>query len=233
MLSTEMASAVEKYKSLADSIALSAYLKLPHIMDLDETKAQAYYGLCKAADRWLDYCDERGFDSEAVNYFEAFASRRIRGEIIDCHRKIDPATRTQRDNSKLINSAGHGIGADEDELVKETGLSRDAIRDTISATAKRHVSFEVLGEVSIPDRTDIEASHEESQILKTLVDFIQTELDYQEQIVLALHYYAGKELREIAIILEISESSASQLHTAAALAVRGVLVELLELPSTA
>lgn len=218
---------VESHVDLAESVAASVYRKAPHAMDLDETKAQAFLGLVKAADRWEEYCAERGFDSSNLQYFPVFASRRIRGEIIDSLRKKDFATRSQRDSSKRLLKAGMGEGVSEEELSERTGLSKEAIRDTVTAVSQRPVSLEAVGDISVPDRTYIDQAHQDSALLMEMVDFMQT-LPHAEQVVLALHYYLNLELREIALILQITESKASHLHTSAVVSVKSLLEQLLK-----
>lgn len=213
---------VEEYRDLAESVAAAVYRKAPYAMELDETKAQAFLGLVKAADRWPSYCAERGFSPDSMQYFAAFATRRIRGEIVDSHRKKDIATRAQRDYSKQLAKAGLGAGASEEELAERTGLSREAIRQTVAAVSKKHVSLDAVGEIPIPDQSLVEQVQAESAILRKMVEFMR-QLPYQEQVVLALHYYLSLELREIAKLLQITESRASQLHTSAVVAVRGLL----------
>ena len=220
-----MQAVVEEYLDLAESVAYSVYRKAPHAMELDETKAQALLGLVKAADRWMDYCAERGYDPDHMQYFAVFATRRIRGGIIDALRKKDFATRAQRDSSKQLFKAGLGSGASEEELAERTGMSPAEIRETVTAVSAKPVSLEAVGELSIPDRTLVEQAQEENAVLEGMVSFMR-ELPYDEQVVLALHYYMNMELREIAKLLQITESKASHLHTSAVMAVRNLLSTL-------
>lgn len=225
-LSERMQAVVVEYLDLAEAVAVSVYRKAPHAMELDETKAQALLGLVKAADRWLDYCRERGYDPDHMQYFAVFASRRIRGEIIDSLRKKDFATRSQRDSSKQLFRAGLGSGATEEELAERTGMSPAEIRTTVSAVSAKPVSLEAVGEIPIPDRTLVEQAQAESAVLERMVEFIQS-LPHEEQVVLSLHYYLGVELREVARLLGITESKASHLHTSAVVAVHHLLATLM------
>lgn len=225
MLTPEMQRVVEENVALAVSIAMSVYRQAPHAIELEEVKAQAMLGLVKAAARWHDYCDERGFSPDDMQYFAAFAGRRIRGEIIDALRRKDYATRGARDKVKALIDAGLDRGVSMTELAAATGMSEDEIRTVLAAVNRRPVSLEAAGDVAAGG--SVESDHSTTALLEKMTRYIQT-LPVISQVVISLHYYKGMELREIANELEITESRASQLHTSAVIEIRELLAHYLK-----
>ena len=219
-LDAAMQEVVENYIPLAASIATTIYQSAPHALELDEVKATAYLGLVKAAARWNEYCAERGFSPGDMQYFSAFAGRRIRGEIIDSFRKKDFATRGTRDRMKLLIDAGLDQGRSVPDLAEATGMSEQEIRTVLAASNRRPVSLEAAGDMA--DDNSVESDHSTTALLEKMVRYIRT-LPVISQVVLSLHYYRGMELREIASELDITESRASQLHTTAVLGIRDLL----------
>lgn len=223
-LTPEMVAVVENNMGLAVSIAQSVYQSASQALEFDEVRSQAYLGLVKAAARWYAYCEERGFDPGDWQYFAAFASRRIRGEIIDSVRKKDFATRSVRDKMKVLIDAGLDRNVPVSELARITGFSEDEIRKVMAAAQRRPVSLEAAGDVA--GEGSVESDHSTTAVLEKMVRHIRT-LPVTSQVVLSLHYYRGMELREIATELGITESRASQLHTTAVLGVRDLLAAYL------
>ncbi len=224
-LDAGMQEVVEQYLPLAASIANTIYQSAPHALELDEVRATAYLGLVKAAARWPDYCEERGFSPADMQYFATFAGRRIRGEVIDSFRKRDFATRGVRDRMKVLIDAGLDQGKSVAELAAITDMTEQEIRAAIAASNRRPVSLEAAGDMA--DESSVESDHSMTALMEKMVRYIQT-LPVIAQVVLSLHYYRGMELREIAAELQITESRASQLHTSAVLGIRDLLSSYLK-----
>ena len=72
------------------------------------------------------------------------------------------------------------------------------------------------------DKSDALSDLEREEMRNLLVDSIGL-LTEQERLVIALYYYEELTLKEIGLVMELSESRVSQIHTKAVLSLRGKL----------
>lgn len=208
---------VHQYMGLAQSLAQQVWRTAPHALELDELRGIAYLGLVGAATRWEPYCAENEFDPHALQFFKTFAVRRVYGSLIDAIRSADWATRNLRTRAKALQAAGQDKGVPEKELAARTGMTVQEVRNTIRGMAQRPVSLE--GETLDPvANRGVESDAFASSLLEHIVGTIR-DLDPEMQIVLALHYFQGLQLQQVAKAMGISESRTSQLHAKAVLAV--------------
>lgn len=219
----EMEDLVHEHMNVAHSIATRVWRSAPHALEMDELRSIAYLGLVDAVRRWPDYCAERGFDKNRLEYFRTFASRRVHGAVMDSLRSSDWATRSLRTKGRQLTAAGLGSGATAAELAEKTGMTVRAVLDTIRDLAARPVSLDAEA-VDVAGSGGVESARAERQLLGVVGKAV-LELAEVCQTVLALHYYLGVELKEIARVLELPDSLVGQLHTEAVLAVHGALLE--------
>jgi RNA polymerase sigma factor for flagellar operon FliA len=206
----------------ARSEAWSVYHSAPHALELDELVALAYRGLWEAAVRWPVYCQQRGFDPTRYEYFGAYCLRRVRGAMLDAMRSQDWLTRSMRNRAKALRDAGAELGKSEAELSEATGLTVPQVREALAAQARRPQSFdEEPAEVAEPGA--VEDDVVVTTILEAVVEAVSA-LSEQHQVVLALRYYAGWDMAEVAEALDISESDAGRLHGEAAEAVHQAML---------
>ncbi len=213
---------IHEYIGLAQSIAQQVWRTAPHALELDELIGIAHLGLVMAARRWEAYCAENNFSPDALQYFKTFAVRRIRGALIDAIRSADWATRSLRNRAKALQQAGQDKGVPEKELAKRSGMTVQEVRDTIRGMARRPVSLEAE-ELDPESGRTVESDAFTTGMLGTVVGAIR-DLEPEMQVVLALHYYQGFHLLEVANAMGISESRASQLHARAVLAVHEQMI---------
>lgn len=213
---------VEELLPQARSEAWKRFQSAPQQLDLDELISLAYAGLMMAAARWPAYCAQNGYDSAAVQYFAAYALRRIRGSILDAMRSSDWVTRSTRARAKALRAAGQDLGISEDELVARTGLSARQVRETLASVARRPVSMDAEP-VDVAEGTDVEGQAVVHSVLEAVVA-ASAGLPPDVQVVLALHYHQGKDLREIAGLLGMAEARASELLTEAVLEIHDAMV---------
>lgn len=222
----DLSSLVTSHAHLAGSLAYGVWRKAPHAMEKDELESIANLALVLAAERWPIYCAEHGYSPERIEYFEPYASRRMRGAIIDTLRSTDFATRSQRTKAKALQAAGSDSGASEDQLTAATGLTKAEVRDTLAATSRRPVSLDAPvspeAEAAHLPTTTVEGDHFVSTVLASVTATVAG-LSEAHQAVLALHYFSAVELKEVAGSLGITESRASHLHTEAVLAVHAAM----------
>lgn len=220
----ELVTLIETHLGMAEAISVNVWKTAPHALDIDELRSLAFFGLTQAAARWRPYCDENGYDSKAYNFFKGFASSRIRGAIYDAIRSNDWTTRTLRGKSKQLKEAGQDNGATVSEMAERTGMSEQEVSRTLARMAAKPVSLQAAS-VDCEDIETTEGSIFEQDVRAATVEAIE-KLPFEYQLVLAMHYYEGKELKIVASELKITDARASNLHTKAVLAVREAMVEI-------
>lgn len=171
------------------------------------------------------------FDASRGTAFSTFAAPRIRGAILDDLRSRDPVPRSVRRKRRKIREARRRLTEslerppDEYETARELGIGTRKLRSWKAEAEKAvHVSLDkpVSDDADStttraelmedPDAVDIEqevARSEEKQILREAI----TELDERDRIVISLYYFEGLKLREIAEVLEVTESRVSQIRS--------------------
>ena len=161
--------------------------RLPPSVTIDELISAGTIGLIKAA---------RRFESERGLRFGTYARHRIRGEMLDFLRSLDPLSRGER------------------RVRRECTCSE--------ATATTWVSLEmVLNEVSMM-RSDDQAPMD--WISRAQIATARQYLSQSENRIIELSFYAGWKNREIAGHLGVSEGRVSQIRTSALLKLRANLV---------
>jgi RNA polymerase sigma factor for flagellar operon FliA len=196
---------VEDRVGLARAHGHRAWLRLVGY-ERDEIISYATLGLVSAALRWEDYCAENNFEAYGVDsgsWFDTYATRRIKGSIIDALRSMDPATRRERALIKQIIAAGVDLSSPwEHESAKtisaKTGLSEDDVLRAVSALVRMPVSLEETTEDTWPaDACDVEEDAMQLGLCNKIVKVIQRLPDIY-QLVMAMAYYKNLTDEEIA-----------------------------------
>ena len=166
------------------------------------------------------------FDIKREIQFENYATLRIRGEIIDHMRKQDWAPSSLRRKIQSISIAYSEL---ENQLSREPTDSEVADhlgmneRDLQKIMGKMHMfnvmHFEELitNDCSlahiVQDRSETPEERLESKETKQILAELIETLPEKERLVITLYYYEELTLKEIAGILGVSESRASQIHS--------------------
>lgn len=224
---------IERYLPLVKRIAGRLAMSLPTYVDEDDLVGHGMFGLLEAMER---------FDPSRGVKFETYASLRIRGAIIDGLRVMDWVPHSARQRIKRVQEAfletEHRLGraASLDEVAQTMGIKRKELDNLlIQAQALSLCSFDELavsedGETAGPlvnNLVDLAAQeafstveeHDRLQLLTEAID----KLPEKEKLVVALYYQEELTLKEIAAVLNLSESRISQLHSQAILRLRGRL----------
>ena len=173
------------------------------------------------------------FDTARDVKFETYASIRVRGSIIDYIRKQDWVPRRVRKNAKDIENATTALWANNDrhptdeELAEYLNISVDELHSNIAQSYSASIlSFEEIvqesmtgaeSEISLRQSSDSdmpEASLFTKELREVLVATIE-KLPPKEKLVVAMYYYENLKLKEIATVMEVSESRVCQMHTSA------------------
>ncbi len=195
----------------------------PHV-DMDDLVGWGIIGLMDALEK---------YDYEQDIKFSTYASIRIRGAIIDQIRSLDWAPRSLRTMARKIGSARerlrHEQGAEPNarQIAEVLGTTEEQVDDTVaqlqtaqvlslddylpSEDAQETRKVEVVDNSRAPSPSQV-AQHNER--VERLVQAI-LQLPEQQQKVLNLYYYEELTLKEIGVVLEVSESRICQIHSAA------------------
>jgi len=205
-----------KYLPIVRRTAMRLARRLPAHISVSDLIGYAWVGLVEAFAR-----SSAGMDEEE---FEAYALYRIRGAMLDHLRSLDTQTRASRATSRKVTRAITALTArlgrppEEAEISEELKMTLEEYRAILTALDKAGMSrLEMLDvDVEMPaDAADLPEDTAGQNELRDLVAEAIKELPQRLQTVLALYYGEEATLREIGVILEVSESRVCQLHTEA------------------
>jgi RNA polymerase sigma factor for flagellar operon FliA len=194
------------------------YLKPP--LAFEDMISAGTVGLVRAA---------RDFDPSHQAEFKTYAYIRIKGAILDELRgwSFVPAnlSRRIRDAQQLSQKIAEqtGISPTDAELAERLGITVDELYETFeNARAQHFISLDGSGEDSPALGSFLAAPHagapdqqiERAELIERLAEAIQQLSRSQRQVVL-LYYQQHLTMKQIAEILEITESRVSQLHASA------------------
>lgn len=210
-----------EYAQLVKLVAGRMSMYLGYNVEYDDLVGYGVFGLIDAIDK---------FDYGKNVKFETYASLRIRGAILDQIRKMDWIPRSLRQKQKKIDAAiskieaACGRTATDEEIAAELEISVDEL-NTWQGQAKvtnlisldeyteegSEANMEAVGNARFEHP---EEAVEKEELKKMIVEAINL-LTEKERSVVVLYYYEELTLKEISLVLEVSESRVSQLHTKA------------------
>ena len=214
------------YAQLVKLVAGRLSMYLGHNVEYDDLVSYGIFGLIDAIDK---------FDMDKNVKFETYASLRIRGAILDQIRKMDWIPRTVRQRQRKIDEAMKNVemrtgkAATDEEIALELGVSEDELVNWQSQLKVTNVvslnefeeqgqepTMEFAGQNRFSQPEDVV---EEEELKVKLVEALEL-LTEKERRVVELYYYEDLTLKEISMVLEVSESRVSQLHTKALMKMR-------------
>ncbi len=222
-------SLVTRHAPLVKRIAYHLLARLPASVEVDDLIQDGMIGLLEAA---RQYSPDKGAS------FETYASTRIRGAMIDQMRRAGWAPRSVSKQLREITDAmrvienREGRAATAQEVANELNISLDAYHEQLRDTSGIHLfSLEQVSEEE--HESYAEPGDEMSAPLDALLESdFKTELATQianlperEQLVMALYYDNGLNLKEIGEVLGVSESRVSQIHGQAMVRLRSRMGE--------
>ena len=223
---------IERHLPLVRTTVDRMRIYLPASLDMDDLYSVGFTGLASAA---------RKFDPSQGVPFPAFASLHIRGAVHDELRRMDWTPRTIRDKAKKfaesLSALEQRLGrpASEEEVCRELSLKRDDYESLLDEI--RPVSFLPLDGEAYSDDADNVALHDliadDTQTTgrdelqkKETIALVTTQLkklpDMQKK-VLAMYYFEGMRLAEIAQVFGVTEGRISQINTQAVLSLRAFI----------
>jgi len=220
---------VTEFAPLVRRMAHYLAAKLPASVQIDDIIQAGLIGLMDAAQRFEE---SQGFK------FETFASQRIRGAMLDELRQNDWLPRSVRKSLRQIETAISkleqrlGRAPSERELAAELGVSLDAYQELLlGARGTQIVHLDDFGndgddsylESHCPDNRDNPLDRfEDKRFRAALIEAIDM-LPEREKLLMSLYYEKEMNFKEIAAVLDVSESRVCQLHSQAVARLRSKL----------
>jgi len=217
---------IEDYAYLVKRIAYHMMMRMPASVQVEDLIQAGMIGLIEAAQK---------YDAARGASFETYAGIRIRGAIVDEMRRGDWVPRSVHRNARRIShaiaavEARVGRDASDAEVAAELEISLEEYYAMLQdASGGRLFSYEeTFGE----EDSNIDGS-EHSRHFASPLEGLQRDgmqlalteaiaaLPEREQMVLALYYDQELNLKEIGLVLGVSESRVSQIHSQAAARLR-------------
>lgn len=213
-----------QYLPLVRQVATRLVSTLPRNVRLDDLISAGVVGLLSSLD---------SFNPQLNIKFETFAVNRIRGAMVDSLRELDWVPRSVRQKARQLEKAAeeltrkYGHPPTNEEIAAELKLDPEEYRRLLfEANAAVLVSFDdsvatergeaaMLANLTADTTTPTSQDRlEEAELYDIIVRRLK-DLPDQEKLVLALYYYEDLTFREIGLVLDLTESRVSQIHTKA------------------
>lgn len=230
---TDEKSLIERYLPLVRNVVDRIRINLPAHIEAEELYSIGIMGLIAAV---------RQFKPEQQTTFPAYASRRIRGAVLDELRRLDWRPRRARLRARQIQAAiteleqRLGRPVSDEEIRKTLGISGAEYEKWIeeakpacfvpldsdaSGDHGGEQSHGSLHEVIADQNSTPVADDLERRELHQLVAQKIRELPDIQRKILAMYYFENMRLAEIAAVFNLTESRICQIHAQTILSLRG------------
>lgn len=223
---------IKDYVPLVKFVAHRIASRLPSHVELDDLINSGILGLMDAIEK---------FEPTRNIKFKTYAELRIKGAILDGLRDLDWVPRSLRRKKKDIENAYRlieqqkGRAATDEEVARHLSIPLDELHKNLDelkgVTLGTFVEAGEDGEgeslISFVPDPDAEDPHQVFQTAE-IKDILQSAIEgrpKKEKFVVQLYYFDELTMKEIGILLNITESRVSQLHTKAMLQLRSKLLE--------
>ena len=209
---------IKRFLPLVRYVASRMSVKFHAGLDFEDILSFGVLGLLDAVDRFEP---ERGF------CFQTYAVPRIRGAILDELRRFDWISRSGREKLQKFERTLEEIAktngsTDDKSLMAAMGMDEQSYKDLLDIASRSYVVSldDVLaledGDMQREDTIEDEAPSaldiiEQGEEIEAVVDALK-KLPERERTLLSLYYYEGLTLKEIGLVLGVTESRVSQLH---------------------
>ena len=225
---------LKEYLPLIQRLAYRLVSRLPESVEVDDLINSGVLGLLDAVGK---------FDPGRNIQFKTYAEFRIRGAMLDDLRSQDWASRSLRNDCNLLESAyaslEHKLGRSaEDHEVAEAldldleefyklmgrarGISLVNFEDLVASESDARNPLEMIALIENDDPFVLFQDRELQQFLEEAID----NLKERDRIVLQLYYFEELNLKEVGMVLDVSESRACQMRTQAIVRLRNKIKTL-------
>ncbi|UGS41809.1 RNA polymerase sigma factor for flagellar operon [Pseudocitrobacter corydidari] len=200
---------VSQYIPLVNKIVKQLAYQVSSVIDREDMEQSALMGLLSSLRRY-GHPDEQ---------FIAYAAPRIRGAVLDELRQLDWRPRRLRQKTHKINDAIR-------EVARQLGRAPtfDDLNRHLSITAEEYQEYLLLDCAKALESLDDLLSNdghsvaldsrplEEEMIISRTLRTALASLDEREQLILTLYYQHEMSLKEIALVLDLTEARVCQLN---------------------
>ncbi|HPO17151.1 MAG TPA: FliA/WhiG family RNA polymerase sigma factor [Candidatus Hydrogenedentes bacterium] len=221
------------YMRVVRYIAGRMAIHVPSSVEMDDLVSWGIMGLLDALEK---------FDHTQEIKFSTYASIRIRGAIIDQIRSLDWAPRSLRAMARKVGAAKEKLRHERghepsyQDIAEELGTTEEHVEGTYAQLQTAQIlslddylpsedepqesrKKDLTTNVMAPSPSKIaELRERRDRLVKAIL-----QLPDQQQKVLNLYYYEELTLKEIGLVLEVSESRICQIHSAAMKRLRKVV----------
>ncbi|MDI3546952.1 MAG: polymerase sigma factor FliA [Halanaerobiales bacterium] len=200
---------------------------VPGFIEEDDLESYGIIGLIDAINK---------FDYRQEIKFESYASRRIRGEIIDHLRRLDWLPHSLRRDAKQLQETAERLAGKlgrkptVNELADALNISRDKVNQLYyQIYSSQWISlFDQKGDIQLfeifkEDSDKGPEKHYQQKERENLLAEAIDRLSEAERLVISLYYYEELTQKEIARVMGLSPARISQLHKRAVYRLRGML----------
>jgi RNA polymerase sigma factor FliA len=223
-----------EYLPLVSFLARRIHCRVPHHLSVEDLASAGTVGLMDAVTK---------FDAARNTSFSQYAQFRIRGAIFDSLRSLDWGSKQMRRKSRELLEVQQALTArlrrspDEAEVAAGMGLTLDAYHQLVAELDGLHVASLHETRCSYDSEEEaidfIPARAEEGPLFQCLrgeltdrmADAIDN-LPEREKTLVKLYYYEEMSMREIGIVLNVSEGRVSQMHGRALHLLRAALKDM-------
>ncbi len=203
------------------SWAIRAKSNLPDAVDIDDLYSAAALGLIECLDK---------YDKSRNATFATYVEHRVKGAMLDALRGLDFLSRSARSKVKALDGATSELSKQlgrtptVNEIADYTEMEEDEVHAVSSLkNSERLISLD--DNVGLEDGTTLvefiqseRLTPEEEVLQKNLTEVMAEEIDRlpeKERLVISLYYYEELTMKEIASVLDLTESRVSQIHSSA------------------
>ena len=215
----------EYYLPLVKMVAGRLAISLPSHVDKEDLLSSGFFGLLDAIDR---------YDLQRKNKFETYAGVRVRGAMLDYLRSKDWVPVTMRQKIRRYEQAVYdlenelGRPAKDEELAARLNISLGELSELVAQlNSSTVIPLEEYLRADVSESTEMSPAEsvEFRELQDTLAQAIER-LPEKEKLVISLYYYEDLTLKEISLIMHLTEARISQMHTKAVFRLRGYLARM-------
>ncbi len=224
----DRSSAVTEYAPMVKRIARYMLSKLPASVQLDDLVQAGMIGLMEAYSR---------FEESQGIQFEAYATQRVRGAMLDELRQNDWLPRATRKALRDIEAAMHRVQQrlqrppNEREIAAEMGIPLGEYQLLLqNSKGYQLLHYDELGEGedpfldhNLPDSRENPLDRLEDKRFRASVIAAIEGLPERDRLLMGLYYEQELNFREIAEVIGVTESRVCQIHTQAIARIRSQL----------
>ncbi len=222
----------EEYLPLVRHVVSRIAINLPNHVDTDELFQVGSVGLVNAS---------RGFDESRGVAFKTYAFALIRGAVLDELRRLDLVPRSTREKIRALDTAAAALAqefgrpprASEIAERMEVGVSvvdhllraaRTVAMLSLDDSSSSPDALMVRDILPCPKTIDPSDAAATAELIEVVARRIR-DLPESERRVITMYYREGLLLREIGVVLGVTESRVSQIHSRALRRLKEMLVE--------